>query len=189
LAALSAALLSAAATANTPDAADRVSLQTRVIALAHCSCRGPAPENSIAAINHCKVIGADAVEMDARESRDGVLVVVHDETVDRTTNGTGLVAEKTAAELRALRLKIATGGPEAAFTDEHLPTAEEALAGVRANGLMVNLHLKVTAQAKTAELVRRMGLVGRATTWVYGKPDDQKLVGRFVSFRRSTSAA
>ena len=172
-----ASLLPFAAVAAQPSGNGAGTLRSRVIVLAHRSCWGVAPENSVAAVDHCKVIGADAVEMDVRESRDGVLVVMHDDTVDRTTNGTGLVADKTVAELHALRLKVGMGGPSAALTDQYLPTVAEGLAAVRANGLTVNLHLKVSAEAKVAALVKHMNMVGRVTTWVYGKPGDKKLAG------------
>jgi glycerophosphoryl diester phosphodiesterase len=57
------------------------------------------PENTIAAFDRGLAAGADGLELDVRLSADGVIVVCHDETLDRTTNATGLVAGKTAAEL------------------------------------------------------------------------------------------
>jgi glycerophosphoryl diester phosphodiesterase len=65
---------------------------------------GPAyePENTIAAFEHANMVGSDWIEMDVQRSQDGILVVVHDETVDRTTNGTGEVGELTWEQLQAL---------------------------------------------------------------------------------------
>lgn len=61
-----------------------------------------APENTIAALEMAWEMGADSIEVDVRETSDGVLVLMHDSTVDRTTNGTGRVDEMTLAEIKAL---------------------------------------------------------------------------------------
>ena len=61
-----------------------------------------APENTLASIEAAFSLGCDVVEIDVRLSRDGVAVIIHDETVDRTTNGSGNVADLTVAELKAL---------------------------------------------------------------------------------------
>jgi glycerophosphoryl diester phosphodiesterase len=58
-----------------------------------------APENTLAAFEHGLRVGADGLELDVHLSADGVPVVVHDSTLDRTTNATGPVAARTAAEL------------------------------------------------------------------------------------------
>ena len=63
-----------------------------------------APENTLSAIMAAAEIGVDAVEMDIRETLDDVLVVMHDDTVDRTTDGTGSVGEMTFDEIRGLRI-------------------------------------------------------------------------------------
>jgi len=61
-----------------------------------------APENTIAALEMAWEMGADSIEVDVRETADGVLVLMHDSTVNRTTNGTGRVDEMTLAEIKAL---------------------------------------------------------------------------------------
>lgn len=60
------------------------------------------PENTMPAFKAAMELGVDQIEFDVRVTKDNELVVIHDPTVDRTTNGTGLVCEKTLAELRAL---------------------------------------------------------------------------------------
>jgi glycerophosphoryl diester phosphodiesterase len=71
--------------------------------IAHRGGSGLAPENTLAAFrNGVETWGADMVELDVHASRDGHCVVIHDPTVDRTTDGTGAVADMTLAELRAL---------------------------------------------------------------------------------------
>ncbi|MBA2277072.1 MAG: glycerophosphodiester phosphodiesterase [Chloroflexia bacterium] len=68
----------------------------------HRGARGEAPENTLSGFAYAKRLGLTAVEFDVHLSRDGELVVIHDATVDRTTNGSGPVADFTAAELAAL---------------------------------------------------------------------------------------
>lgn len=84
-----------------------------------------APEDSLAAYRAAVAVGLDLVETDPRPSKDGVIVNVHDDTVDRTTNGTGKVDELTFAELRALTLR--TGGLVGDFSCEKIPTLKELL--------------------------------------------------------------
>lgn len=68
----------------------------------HRGAKNEAPENTIAGFRYARRIGLTAVELDVRLSKDHAIVVIHDDTVDRTTNGTGPVAEFTAAELAEL---------------------------------------------------------------------------------------
>jgi hypothetical protein len=67
------------------------SKSSRVLVVAHRTCWRNAPENTLQAIEHCIKVGVDMVEIDVRKTKDGELVVIHDETLDRTTNGAGLV--------------------------------------------------------------------------------------------------
>lgn len=150
--------------------------RSRVIVLAHRACWGPAPEVSIAAIEHCTDVGADAVEIDVRKSRDGVLVLMHDDSVDRTTNGKGAIADMAAADIRRLRLRAGAGGPDAPLTAEHVPTLEDGLRAARRAGLLVNVHLKMPVESEVAALVKRLSMVGQVTTWVTTAPDDAGLI-------------
>lgn len=84
-----------------------------------------APEDSLAGIRAAIAVGADMTEMDARPSSDGTLVLMHDDTVDRTTSGTGRVDEMTLAELRALSLRSDAFMGD--FSCERVPTFAEAL--------------------------------------------------------------
>lgn len=74
----------------------------RPIIFAHRGASAHAPENTLAAFELALAQGADAIELDAKLSADGEVVVFHDSTLDRTTNGTGRLAQKTLAELRSL---------------------------------------------------------------------------------------
>lgn len=70
--------------------------------LGHRGAKGEAPENTVAGFIYAKGLGLDAFEFDVYLAKDGKLVVMHDPTVDRTTNGTGNVTDFTSAELAAL---------------------------------------------------------------------------------------
>jgi glycerophosphoryl diester phosphodiesterase len=71
----------------------------RRLVIAHRGGSGLRPENTLAAFEHGLALGADALELDVHLSRDGQAVVCHDATLDRTTNATGPIAERTAREL------------------------------------------------------------------------------------------
>lgn len=75
-------------------------MHTRLIG--HRGARGEAPENTLAGFRHLINLGIRAVEFDIRVSADGELVVIHDDRLERTTNGVGLVREHTQAELSQL---------------------------------------------------------------------------------------
>ncbi|KAG5490755.1 hypothetical protein JKF63_00877 [Porcisia hertigi] len=80
-------------------------------------------ENTLEAVESCIEMGADIVEVDVWRTRDGALILMHDETLDRTTNGSGRVCDHTLAEVRALRLKDGLGN----MTEFTIPTVEEVL--------------------------------------------------------------
>ncbi|MBI5443026.1 MAG: glycerophosphodiester phosphodiesterase [Deltaproteobacteria bacterium] len=102
--------------------------------IGHRGAAGYRPENTVSSILNALERGVDLVEVDVRRSRDGHLVLLHDAGVDRTTDGSGLVAEMSLRELRRLD---AGGG-------ERIPTLEEALAAACGRA---GLLLEVKAEA------------------------------------------
>src|SRR5882672_10189082 len=82
------------------------------------------PENSLLAFRNAVALGADFIEFDVHLSREGEVMVIHDPTLDRTTNGQGAVRDRTVAELKALRLKDRAG----VVTGETVPTLDEVIA-------------------------------------------------------------
>ena len=70
--------------------------------IGHRGNRAHSPENTLVSMREAIALGVDALEFDVRVTRDGALVVFHDPTVDRTTNGRGAVADMTLAQLKAL---------------------------------------------------------------------------------------
>lgn len=103
-------------------------LAGRTKVVAHRGYSAVAPENTLAAFRAAIDAGADAIEFDVRLTRDGHAVVLHDATVDRTTNGHGEVSKLTLAELRALR---ANKRFAPRFPDARVPTLDEVLALAR----------------------------------------------------------
>ncbi len=93
----------------------------------HRGASAQAPENTLAAFNQAKTV-ADFVEYDVWSTKDGQLVVIHDSSVDRTTNGKGEVSSLTLAEIRALD---AGSWFSAAYAGEKIPTAEETVRAIQ----------------------------------------------------------
>ena len=106
----------------------------KVLVVAHRGNWSIAPENSLAAIDSAIRMKVDIVEIDIRKTKDGQLVLMHDDTVDRTTNGTGKVKDKTLAEIKQLRLKDKDGR----LTEHTVPTLEEALLAAKAGATYVS---------------------------------------------------
>lgn len=105
---------------------------------AHRGAMSTHPENTIPALLEAVRLGAQMIEFDVQLSKDGAMVLMHDATVDRTTNGKGRVADLTLAELKQLDAGAKMG---AAFTGTRIPTFEEALE-VFPRHVWLNCHLK-----------------------------------------------
>ena len=107
------------------------------IKIGHRGAAGHAPENTLLSIETALSLGVDAVEIDVHRSRDGHLIVMHDERVDRTTDGSGYIRDLTLPQLSALRV----------------PTLSEVIAAIHGRAaLMIELKVRdivpdVVAQA------------------------------------------
>lgn len=110
--------------------------------LAHRGASRRAPENTLLALSLAAELGASWVEVDARLTRDGVLVLVHDDDLSRTTQAAGLVRAHTVAEVTALRADKEHG---LRFAGECVPTLEAALAQCDDLGLRMNIEIKSSA--------------------------------------------
>lgn len=100
------------------------------------------PENTLSAFKEAIRLGAHMIEFDVRMTKDKKLVIMHDKSVDRTTNGNGLVSELTFDEIRKLD---AGSWKSEKFTDEKVPTLEETLEIMPSN-IWLNVHLKGNAE-------------------------------------------
>lgn len=118
---------------------------------AHRGANATHPENTIAAFKEAIRLGAQMIEFDVQLTKDNKLIIMHDATVDRTTNGTGKVADLTFNEIRQLD---AGAWKAKAFTGEKVPTLQEALQ-IMPKNIWLNVHLKGSKKAgiKTAEIV------------------------------------
>jgi glycerophosphoryl diester phosphodiesterase len=136
---LIAALLSATDRPTTIDEFYDTAARTRVIA--HRGFSGAAPENTLAAVRAAIELGADMVEIDVTLSSDGHVVVIHDETLDRTTDGSGAVSRYSLAELKQLDAGSWFG---AEYAGERIPTLEEVFTEVD-DRILLNVEIKSEA--------------------------------------------
>lgn len=106
-----------------------------VMVVAHRGDWRNAPENSIHGLKLALKIGVDMVEIDVRKTKDGVLVLMHDETLNRTSSGKGKLKDWTWDSLQNLTLKQGHGGP----TQERIPLFEAYMKEVKGKPVLVNL--------------------------------------------------
>ena len=124
----------------------------QVFVVAHRAAWKNAPENSRAAVVDAINMGVDIIEIDIRKTRDGEYILMHDTTVDRTTNGKGRVKELTLEQLRKLRLIGSDGQPG----KEIIPTLSEILQLTKGR-IMVNLDKAESYFNEIQLLLKRTG--------------------------------
>ncbi len=105
---------------------------------AHRGASGHAPENTLEAFELAVRQGADGVELDVQLTRDGELVVIHDEEVDRVSGVKGFVKDFTLAELK----KLNVNRPCPKYENVRIPTLREVYELLRPSGLEINVELK-----------------------------------------------
>ncbi|MFE0728726.1 glycerophosphodiester phosphodiesterase [Streptomyces antibioticus] len=121
----------------------------KFLTIGHRGVMGVEPENTLRSFAAAEQAGLDAIELDLHVSRDGALVVMHDPDVDRTTDGSGTIADLTLAELRALD----------AGRGERVPVFEEVLDAVT---LPLQAEIKdIQAARVLAEVIRERDLADR----------------------------
>lgn len=130
---------------------------------AHRGASGRAPENTMPAFELAWLLGADGIELDVQLTKDGIPVVIHDETVDRVSDGSGPVRNFTLEELR--RLNVNKNFP--AYGKVGIPTLEEVYAFIKTTDMTVNLELKNSVifyerlEEKVLALAEKMGISDR----------------------------
>ncbi|GMV93488.1 MAG: hypothetical protein AMXMBFR82_32660 [Candidatus Hydrogenedentota bacterium] len=120
-----------------------------------------APENTIAAFESAIELGADLLEMDVRQTSDGHLVIVHDQSVARTTDARGDVAGLTLEQIKALDAGSWFGDE---YKGEKVPTFQEALAAIEGRALP-DIDFKAGDPEKLVDAVRDAGLLGKVTLY------------------------
>jgi glycerophosphoryl diester phosphodiesterase len=137
--------------------------RSRPLVIAHRGSSAHAPENTLAAFQLAAEQGADAIELDVDLTRDGQAIIMHDATIDRTTNGQGRVADLTLEEI--WRVDAGTW-KSAAFKGERVPLLVEVFAAV-GQRVLINVEVKSTSlrsngvEAKVAALVQQHDLFER----------------------------
>lgn len=127
---------------------------------AHRGASSYAPENSMEAFKLSHKMGADGIELDIHLSKDGHLVVTHDETVDRCSNGKGRIIDKTLADLLSLDFSNNKEG----YSNTRIPTLEQVLGFIKPTNMMLNIEIKSGIvlyegiEEKTLQLVSKYGL-------------------------------
>jgi len=136
-------------------------IRQRIFVTAHRGAHEDAPENSLASIRAAIDLGCDYVELDVRKTKDGRLVLMHDSSVDRTTNGTGKVDQLTFSEIRAFRFD---GPPAEKHPDEIVPTFDEALAVCRGK---IGLYLdhKAADVSELIEALKRHDMISKTVVY------------------------
>ena len=107
---------------------------------AHRGASGYAPENTLEAFKLAIKQGAEGIELDVQLTKDGEVVVIHDETIDRVSNKTGFVKDYTLAELREFSFDNNIEG----YKNTKIPTLKEVLELLKPTNLMLNIELKTS---------------------------------------------
>ncbi|WP_322903693.1 glycerophosphodiester phosphodiesterase [Paenibacillus campi] len=135
-----------------------------IINYAHRGASGHCPENTMAAFRRGLELGATGIETDVQMSKDGILVLIHDESVQRTTGQAGEISELHSDEIRRLDAGSWYGNE---FASERIPTLDELLDWAMSNELILNLELKnnikpyTGMEEKLIQAVRARGLEQR----------------------------
>ncbi len=142
-------------------------LTTRPLVMAHQGGADLAPSNTMAAFRNAAQMGVDVLELDVHTTKDGVVVVIHDATVDRTTNGVGSVHDLTLSELQKLDAGYRfspDNGQTFPFRGQGvaIPTLQEVLSAFPA--LRINIEIKQAnppMEQAVAELIQQAGAQNR----------------------------
>lgn len=152
-----------------------------------------APEDSLAAIRASIAYGVDFVEVDVRATSDGALVLLHDETIDRVTTGSGEAASLTLAQVQALELEWGTAPYEGDFSCERIPTLADALA--LAKGRVV-LIVDATKHDDHAAIIAEIRAAGAFDWAIFDHTDPARVAAAAalepaleVQLRATTAAA
>lgn len=132
------------------------------------------PENSIPAIEEAIRSGASIVEVDVRATKDGILVLMHDKTLNRTTTGEGEIAQRTYAEIQQLYLRKKANGEA---SDQVIPTLAEALR-IAKGKIIVDLDFKEERKefvAKTYDLIKKEGMDDQVLFFLYDYKEMSKI--------------
>ena len=160
-----------------PPSPFRRSVTGRVSVVAHRGLSAVAPENTMAAFRLAADVGCDLLEFDVHLTKDDALVVIHDDTLDRTTNGRGWVRDHTLAQIRALDASYGN----AAYAGERVPALDELVGWAKAAGITLSLEIKQPTPAtgrpkyphiaeRVADMLTAHGMTARALVHSFDHP-------------------
>ncbi len=135
-----------------------------IMVIAHRGDWRNAPENSIQAIENCIKMGVDMVEIDIRKTKDNKLILLHDDSLERTTTGIGFVSDWTLDSLKTLYLKNDKG----TITLHKIPTLKEALLASK-NKILVNLDKCYDYFDEAYEIIQETGTAKQVVIKGYNK--------------------
>lgn len=134
--------------------------------IGHRGAAASAPENTLESFRRAALLGADGVELDAKLTQDGTVVVMHDDRLDRTTNGTGPVATTPYRKIAALDAGRWFGP---SWAGVRVPTLLEAIREIRRLGLFANIEIKPCPGRERETAAAVVGLLRKhwpaATPW------------------------
>lgn len=139
-------------------------MNKRPAIFAHRGASGTHPENTMAAFEAAVRLGADGIELDVQMTKDGEIVIIHDETVNRTTNGKGAIERMTYTEIAELD---AGSWFHPKFAGEKILTLDEFLTWATGNNMQINIELKTNKvpyhgiEQKVLELIDIYNMRGR----------------------------
>jgi glycerophosphoryl diester phosphodiesterase len=154
-------------------------VSARTLIIGHRGAAGIAPENSLTGFRRAIELGADGVEFDVHLSADGVPMVIHDASLERTTDGTGPVSGQKAHDLRAVTLRGGGGT---------LPTLHDVARLLAPTALVLNIEIKTAArgwrytgiEAAVAHVLDETGTLSRAVVTSF----EWDCVGDFIALAR-----
>jgi len=151
--------------AHASTATELISRQAQPVVVAHRGASSLAPENTLAAIRKAAELGSAMVEFDVRQTKDGVVVLMHDANLRRTTNGKGRVKDADRIELSGLD---AGHWFDASFSGEPIPTLDEALAALGPK-MVAAIEIKSgrTVVPRVHEAIDRHDVAGRVVLFSF----------------------
>ena len=130
-----------------------INAQNKVMIVAHRGDWRNAPENSLLGFKYAANMGADLVELDLKKTKDGEIIIMHDATIDRTTNGKGKPGDYTLQEIQAFRLKNGLGR----VTNNPIPTLKEVMLALKGKPIKVNLDKSYPYYNETYAILNETG--------------------------------
>lgn len=131
---------------------------SKILVTAHRGDWRNAPENSLLAFKFAADMGVDIVELDLKKTKDGEIVIMHDDDIDRTSNGKGKPHDYTLQELKKFGLKNGLGR----ITNNHIPTLREVMLALKGRPVKVNLDKSFEFYREAFAILKETGTLNHA---------------------------